>query len=33
MSANKNTWGIVLKIVIAVVTSIASVLGITSCIH
>ncbi len=32
MSINKSAWGIILKIVIAVATSIASVVGITSCI-
>lgn len=32
-SINKSTWGIVLKIIIAVATSIASVVGITSCIN
>lgn len=30
---NKRTWGIILKIIIAVATSIASVVGITSCIN
>lgn len=30
---NKSTWGIILKIIIAVATSIASVVGITSCIN
>lgn len=29
----KTTWSIVLKIIIAVATSIASVVGITSCIR
>lgn len=29
----KSTWSIVLKIIIAVATSIASVVGITSCIR
>lgn len=32
-SISKNTWGILLKIIIAVATSIASVVGITSCIN
>ena len=27
----KNVWGILLKVIIAVATSVASVLGITSC--
>ncbi len=30
---NKTTWGIILKIIIAVATSIASVVGISSCIR
>lgn len=29
----KSTWSIVLKIIIAVVTSVASVVGISSCIR
>ncbi len=29
----KSTWGIILKIVIAVATSIASVVGVTSCMR
>lgn len=33
MSVSKTTWGIVLKIIIAVATSIASVVGITSCVN
>lgn len=33
MSTSKSTWGMILKIVIAVVTSIASVVGVTSCMR
>lgn len=33
MSTSKTTWGIILKIIIAVATSIASVVGVTSCIN
>lgn len=29
----KSTWSIVLKIIIAVATSVASVIGISSCIR
>lgn len=33
MRISKSTWGIILKMVIAVVTSIAGVAGITSCVN
>lgn len=33
MRTSKTTWGIILKVIIAVATSIASVVGITSCIN
>ena len=33
MSTSKATCGVILKIIIAVATSIASVVGITSCIN
>ncbi|WP_455668228.1 smalltalk protein [Phocaeicola sp.] len=33
MSTSKSTWGLILKVIIAVATSIASVVGITSCIN
>ncbi|WP_178791473.1 smalltalk protein [Bacteroidaceae bacterium] len=33
MSTSKSTWGMILKVIIAVATSIASVVGITSCIN
>ena len=29
----KSVWGIILKVIIAVATSIASVIGITSCMR
>lgn len=28
----KSTWGVIIKIIIAVATSIASVIGISSCV-
>lgn len=31
--AKKSVWGIILKVIIAVATSIASVIGITSCMR
>lgn len=33
MADKKSVWGLILKIVIAVVTSIAGVIGITSCMR
>ncbi|WP_455669031.1 smalltalk protein [Phocaeicola sp.] len=33
MRTSKSTWGMILKVIIAVATSIASVVGITSCIN
>jgi len=33
MSTSKSTWRMILKVIIAVATSIASVVGITSCIN
>jgi hypothetical protein len=33
MSTSKSTWGMILKVIIAVATSIASVVGITSCVN
>ncbi|WP_178797237.1 smalltalk protein [Bacteroidaceae bacterium] len=33
MSTSKSTWGLILKVIIAVATSIASVVGITSCVN
>ncbi len=29
----KNVWSIILKVIIAVATTIASAIGITSCMH
>ena len=29
----KSTWGMILKIIIAVATTIASAIGLTSCVH
>lgn len=30
---SKSTWGIILKVIIAIATSVASVVGITSCMR
>ncbi|WP_455671782.1 smalltalk protein [Phocaeicola sp.] len=30
---SKSAWGIVLKVIIAVATSIASVIGVSSCVR
>ena len=33
MSNSKSTWGLILKVIIAIATSIASVVGVTSCMR
>lgn len=30
---SKSVWGVVLKVIVTVVTALAGVLGVTSCMH